>query len=127
MPHTAVVTRRGAERIRAGHPWIYRSDISRADAEPGDIVRVFAERGEGRRPLGWAYWSSLSQIALRMVALEHEPDITDGRVWLRERLTAAATYRAGLDIDGSAWRLVNAEADRLPATIVDRYADASGT
>ncbi len=51
----------------------------------------------------------------------------DEGVWLRERLAAAAKYRAGLDIDGSAWRLVNAEADRLPATIVDRYADASGT
>ena len=124
MPKLAVVTRRGAERIRAGHPWIYRSDIARADAEPGDIVRV---TGEGKRPLGWAYWSSLSQIALRMIALEHEQDIVDDGVWLRERLAAAAKYRGGLDIDGSAWRLVNAEADRLPATIVDRYADASGT
>ena len=124
MPKLAVVTRRGAERIRAGHPWIYRSDIARADAEPGDVVRV---TGEGKRPLGWAYWSSLSQIALRMIALEHEQDIVDEGVWLRERLAAAAKYRADLDIDGSAWRLVNAEADRLPATIVDRYADASGT
>ena len=124
MSKLAVVTRRGVERIRAGHPWIYRSDIARADAEPGDIVRV---TGEGKRSLGWAYWSSLSQIALRMIALEHEQDIIDEGVWLRERLTAAAKYRADLDIDGSAWRLVNAEADRLPATIVDRYADASGT
>ncbi len=124
MAHTAVVTRRGAERIRAGHPWIYRSDISRADADPGDIVRVV---GEGRRPLGWAYWSSLSQIALRMIALEPERAVTDEAAWLRERLAAAADYRAGLDIDSSAWRLVHAEADRLPATIVDRYEDASGT
>jgi 23S rRNA (cytosine1962-C5)-methyltransferase len=124
MRRLVVVTRRGADRIRAGHPWIYRSDIARADAEPGDIVRV---TGEGKRPLGWAYWSSLSQIALRMIALEHEDDVVDEAVWLRARLAAAAQYRADLDIDSSAWRVVNAEADRLPATIVDRYADAAGT
>ena len=126
MAHTAVVTRRGAERIRLGHPWIYRSDVSRADAEPGDIVQVVSERGEGRRPLGWAYWSSQSQIALRMLALEHEGEIRDETAWLRERLLSASRYREQLRIDASAWRLVNAEADRLPATIVDRYGDESG-
>jgi 23S rRNA (cytosine1962-C5)-methyltransferase len=36
---------------------------------------------------------------------------------------AAADYRAQLSIDASSYRLVNAEADHLPATIVDRYAD----
>ena len=127
MPPLVVVTRRGAERVRAGHPWIYRSDIARAEAEPGDIVRV---AGEGKRPLGWAYWSSLSQIALRMIAVDYDrevPDMIDEGIWFRERLAAAAQYRTTLDIDASAWRLVNAEADRLPATIVDRYADGSGT
>lgn len=41
----------------------------------------------------------------------------------RERLRTAIEYRASLAIDGTAWRLVHGEADRLPALIVDRYAD----
>ena len=58
------ISRRGVDRLRAGHPWIYRSDIVDASADPGDIVRVVTER---RRPLGIAFWSSTSQIALRML------------------------------------------------------------
>jgi 23S rRNA (cytosine1962-C5)-methyltransferase len=125
MSRTVVVSRRGADRIRAGHPWVYRSDISRADAEPGDIVRVADDR---ERHLGWAYWSSASQIALRMLSADPaapEPDETGA--WLRERVQAASAYRESLGIDASAWRVVHGEADRLPATIVDRYGDSSGT
>ena len=117
MTPTAVISRRGADRIRSGHPWIYRSDVLSAEAEPGDLVRVLAERD---RRLGWAFWSSSSQIALRLLATE---DITDERALFRERIAAAAAYRASLDIDGTAYRLVHAEADRLPGLIVDRYAD----
>lgn len=125
MAQAVVVARRGADRIRAGHPWIYRSDISRADAEPGDIVRVTDER---ERRLGWAFWSSASQIALRMLSTDADaPEPDDAGAWLRERLQAAAAYRDTLGIDASAWRVVHGEADRLPATIVDRYGDPSGT
>jgi 23S rRNA (cytosine1962-C5)-methyltransferase len=121
MPPTAIVTRKGADRIRAGHAWVYRSDVARADAEPGDLVRV-RDRDRG---LGWAYWSSQSQIALRMVSLDADPPDPDDAVWIDRRLVAAAAYREALSIDASAYRLVNAEADRLPATIVDRYADGA--
>jgi 23S rRNA (cytosine1962-C5)-methyltransferase len=123
MTPSAVVSRRGADRLKTGHPWIYRSDIVDARAERGDIVRVEGERG---RPLGWAYWSSESQIALRMLSLSGGA-APDDRTLLETRLQTAADYRAALGIDGSAWRLVHAEADGLPATIVDRYGDDEGT
>jgi 23S rRNA (cytosine1962-C5)-methyltransferase len=116
-----VVSRRGVERLRSGHPWIYRSDVRRADASPGDLVSIQSERG---RPLAWALWSSTSQIALRALGVDLDP--ADDAVWLRARIEAAAAYRAGLDIDASAWRVVNAEADRLPGLIVDRYGDDTG-
>jgi len=118
MAPTAVVTRRGGERLRAGHPWIYRSDVVSVDAAPGDLVRVSTERG---RPLGSALWSDASQISLRFVSAEPPPD--DERAFFRARLEAAIAYRATLGIDGTACRLVHGEADRLPALIVDRYAD----
>jgi 23S rRNA (cytosine1962-C5)-methyltransferase len=121
MTPSAVISRRGAERLRTGHPWIYRSDIVEASAERGDIVRVIGER---RRPLGWAYWSSESQIALRMLVNGPGP-APDERHFIHERVRAAAAYRERLGIDATAWRLVHAEADGLPATIIDRYGDGS--
>lgn len=123
MRPTATISRRGADRLRAGHPWIYRSDVVAAEAEPGDLVEVRTERG---RPLGRAYFSSQSQITLRLVARAGEDEWADDTALFDERLAAAEAYRASLAIDASAYRLVNGESDRLPATIVDRYADESG-
>ena len=123
MTPAAVVSRRGADRLRNGHPWIYRSDLVEAHAGRGDIVRVVSDRG---RPLGWAYWSSESQIALRMLVNGTGPAPDDG-TWIGDRVRAAAAYRADLAIADTAWRLVHADADGLPATIVDRYGDETGT
>lgn len=114
---SAVLSRRGSERLRLGHPWIYRSDVASATAEPGDLVLVKSERG---RPLGWALWSSESQIALRFVATDG--NVNDQTLW-RDRLVTAIAYRDSLGLDGTACRLVHAEADRLPGLIVDRYDD----
>jgi 23S rRNA (cytosine1962-C5)-methyltransferase len=114
---TVSISRRGVDRLRAGHPWIYRSDILDADAEPGDIVRVMSER---KRPLGVAFFSDQSQITLRMLDDDH---IADEREWLKTRLEAAIAYRATMKIDATAFRLVNAEADRLPGLIVDSYGE----
>ena len=117
-----VVSRRGVDRLRSGHPWIYRSDVVSSEAEPGDLARVLSER---RRPLGIAWWSSVSQIALRVLQgfTESEGSTTE-RAMIDARLRAAIDYRAGLAIDATAFRLVHAEADRLPGLIVDRYGDA---
>jgi len=115
---TAVVSRRGLDRLKAGHPWIYRSDVISSDAEPGDLVRVVSER---ERSLGLAFWSSQSQISIRMI--DFGGAAVDERAFFRGRLQAAIAYRASLAIDATAWRVVNGEADRLPGLIVDRYGD----
>lgn len=47
----------------------------------------------------------------------------DERAFLSARVQAALAYREHLAPDGTAYRLVSAEADGLPALIVDRYAD----
>ena len=112
-----IVSARGAERLRAGHPWIYRSDIRSSEAESGDLVTVKSERG---RPLGSGFWSSASQISLRFLGAE---DVTDERTLIRERIGAALAFRKTLAIDDTAWRAVNAEGDRLPGLIVDLYGD----
>jgi 23S rRNA (cytosine1962-C5)-methyltransferase len=112
---TVIISRRGVDRLRGGHPWIYRSDVVEADAAPGSLVQVLSEHG---RRQGTAFWSSASQIALRMVSGD---EVADEAAFFRDRLRAALGYRESLAIEGDACRLVHAEADRLPGLVVDRY------
>lgn len=116
MP-SATISRRGEDRVRAGHPWIYRSDVTTADAIAGDLVEV---RGARNRVVAHAFFSDRSEITLRIVASGPEPPPPS---FLRDRLVAAIEYRASLDLDATAYRLVHGEADRIPSLVVDRYGE----
>ena len=112
------IARRGADRLKSGHVWVYRSDISSADGiAPGALVRVTDERGKS---LGAALFSSSSQIAIRMISPE---PVSDFPALLRERVQAAIAYRERVVRDSDAYRVVFSEADFLPGLIVDRYND----
>ncbi|HUI78722.1 MAG TPA: hypothetical protein VLY24_12425, partial [Bryobacteraceae bacterium] len=112
------VNRKAADRVASGHPWIFSSDITDRDgAQPGAAVKVVDPRG---RPLGTAHYSSTSLIALRMLSPYLDP--LDRAFYLR-RLHAAELHRRRVVRDSDAYRAVHAEADLLPALIVDRYAD----
>ena len=114
---SVVVSARGEDRIRHGHPWIYQSDIRQADAAAGAIVRVL---GPGKRPLGSALFSDRSQITLRMLTLGEQ--VADAAL-LKARIQRAVEFRARLGLDATAYRLVHGEADLLPSLVVDRYAE----
>lgn len=117
MLNEVTVARRGADRIRGGHLWIYRSDIVNTnDAAGGEIVVV---RDENRNFIGQAFLSDSSQIALRFLSQTDEPIDRD---WWRRQLRAAATRRPTAP-DSNAYRLVYSEGDLLPSIIIDRYAD----
>ena len=116
MP-VVTISRKGEQRVQAGHPWVYRSDIVGVDAAPGDIVRVDDPRG---RPIGFAFFSDRSEISIRMISGADDEPSAD--VW-RTRIAAAAAYRESLHLEATAYRLVHGEADRLPSLIVDRYGD----
>src|SRR5438309_508115 len=118
MPTTVTITKRGAERVLARHLWVYRSDVSEpAGAQAGEIVRVADSR---RKALGWALYSSRSQIALRIVAFE---DVEIDRSFWRSRLESAEKLRNQVVRDATAYRLVYGESDLLPSLIIDRYND----
>ncbi len=114
---SVVVSARGEQRIRAGHPWIYRADVVDVDAAAGDTVAVVGPR---HRTLGHALFSDRSQIPLRMLTRGETPAGLD--LW-RARLEAAIQYRASLAVDATAYRLVHGEGDLLPSLVVDRYGD----
>lgn len=118
MPIAKVtVSARGEQRIRSGHPWIYRADVVDVQAAAGDTVSVF---GPGRRMLGQALFSDRSQIPIRMLTRGDAP--ADLGLW-RARLANALLFRESLRLDATAYRLVHGEGDLLPSLIVDRYAD----
>lgn len=113
---TVRVNKRGADRVRHGHLWIYRSDVVDVDAEGGSVVAVKDERGNF---IGQAFYSAASQIALRFLTLTNEEI---DREWWRRRILDAASRRHVPD-DANAYRLIYSEGDLLPSLIVDRYND----
>ena len=125
---SAKVTRRAAERLRAGHLWIYRSDIERltptdgtAEIAPGALVTVLDGRG---LPLGTALYSSASQICLRLVSEQAGLTRAAYLAAVRERVAAALALRAELAPDSAennSSRLLFSEADGLPGIVADRY------
>lgn len=118
MLTTVTITKKGVQRVRARHCWIYRSDLTQhGDAQPGEVVRVLDPRG---RVLGSALYSSRSQIALRMISFG---DAEINREFWVARLISAEQLRAAIVRDASAYRLIYGESDFLPSLIVDRYND----
>jgi 23S rRNA (cytosine1962-C5)-methyltransferase len=113
----AVVGRRGQARIARGHPWVFRSDVREVrEAGPGDVVRIL---GPGDEPLGFALYSSLSEIRLRLLTRATEwPEAL-----LRDRLAAAVRWREEALGAPRLARLVHGEGDGLPSLVVDRYGD----
>jgi 23S rRNA (cytosine1962-C5)-methyltransferase len=112
------ITARGAKRIRAGHLWVYRSDVASADGvEAGAIVRVV---DQANNFVGQAFYSDRSEIALRFLTTRED---TIDREWWRARLRACAERRSAIAGDTNAYRLVYSEGDLLPSLIVDKYDD----
>ena len=114
-----MASRRGAERLRSGHLWVYRSDLASAEAPAGSLVEVRDERG---RSLGSALYSSSSQIAIRLVS----SGVLAEQAWpelLRHRISAAVQFRQDVVRDTDSYRVIFSEADLLPGLIVDRYND----
>ena len=114
---TVVINARGEQRVRGGHPWIYRADVVDVEAAGGDIVQVVGPR---KRTVGYALFSDRSQIPIRMLTVGDEPA---NESLIRARLQRAIAFRESLQLDATAYRLVHGEADLLPSLIVDRYAD----
>ncbi len=126
----ALISRRAADRLRTGHPWVYRTDVTelrpapgRAEVPAGALVTILDSRGT---PLGSALFSSASQITLRLVSevagltraqyLEEVATRTAAALTLRDQLAPTGP-------DNNAARLIFSEADQLPGIIADRYHD----
>jgi 23S rRNA (cytosine1962-C5)-methyltransferase len=117
MPSVVVISARGEQRVRSGHPWIYRSDVVDVQASAGDIVQVIGPR---RRVIGSALFSDRSQIPIRMLT---RGEAAADETLVRVRLENAIRFRESLRLDATAYRLVHGEGDLLPSLVVDRYGE----
>ncbi|MGC8549538.1 MAG: class I SAM-dependent rRNA methyltransferase [Acidobacteriaceae bacterium] len=119
-----VVSRRAADRLRAGHVWVYRSDIAAVnmDEPKAGLTPVYDQSGA---LLGTALFNPASEIILRWIApeaIESEPEFL---ALVQAKLRAAIAWRQELLATGpdSACRLVFSEADALPGVIADKYGE----
>jgi len=100
----------------SGHPWIYRTDVTERPLVNAGAVLVHDHRN---KPLGWALWSPLSEISLRL--LDDDPDAVIDQAWWDERIAFAIARRVPLEDHTNAFRLVHGEADGCPSFVCDRY------
>ncbi len=116
---TVRITRKGSDRWKAGHPWIYAADVEPVPASlvGGEVVRV--EDGRGYF-LGQAFYSRESKISLRWLSWDDVP--VDAEFFKTRLLNADALRRRALP-DEKAYRVVHGEADLLPGLVVDRFGD----
>jgi 23S rRNA (cytosine1962-C5)-methyltransferase len=108
-----------ADRVAAGHPWIYQGAILRLTqpARDGDLVQVKDHR---QRFLGVGFFNSKSRIHVRVIAPER---VTVDEAFFERGIRAAIAVRTKHLANASSFRVVNAEGDFLSGLVVDKYED----
>ncbi|HEY5298874.1 MAG TPA: class I SAM-dependent rRNA methyltransferase [Verrucomicrobiae bacterium] len=108
-----------ADRIVAGHPWIYHGEILRVTQQltDGELVQVKDHR---QRLLGVGFFNSKSKIIVRVLSPER---IEANEKFFEERIRTALAVRQKHLPNATSFRVVNAESDFLSGLIVDKYED----
>jgi 23S rRNA (cytosine1962-C5)-methyltransferase len=115
---TTVLLKPGeADRIVAGHPWIYHTEILRVTAPiaDGELVQVKDHR---QRLIGTGFFNSKSKINVRVLSPER---VEVNEKFFEERIRAALAVRQKHLPGTTSFRVVNAESDFLSGLIVDKY------
>ena len=118
MPYTVILKKTEEKRIAAGHPWVYANEVRKIEGKDknGSLATVLSSDG---RYLGKGYINHASKILVRIFIRDNEED---GEELYRRRILRAVENRRRLGYE-NCYRAVFAEADDLPALIVDKYAD----
>lgn len=116
-----VVTSKAEKAIKAGHPWVYDTEIQSVTGtiENGCLVDVISQKGTY---LGTGFISLSSKIRVRILS-SNANETFDNRFWERRIQYALEYRRTVMGDDFSCCRLVFGEADGLPGLTIDRFSD----
>ncbi len=108
-----------ADRVLAGHPWVYAGAVLRAadGLEDGQLVQVKDHR---QRLLGSGFYNSKSKIRVRMLSAER---VEVNQAFFEDRIRTALEVRKRHLPEATSFRVVNAESDSLSGLVVDKYED----
>ncbi len=114
-----VYLKKGEEkRILNGHSWVYANEVQRIHGKDknGALATVYTFDG---KYIGKGYINHASKILVRIFIRD---DSLDTKELYLDRITKANNYRLSLGYK-NCYRMVFAEADNLPALVIDKYAD----
>lgn len=116
---TVILKPREADRIVAGHPWVYAGAIMYVTpgVADGDVVEV---RDHRKHWLGVGLYNAKSKITVRVLTPEH---VAVDQAFFEDRIRAALAVRERHLPGATSFRVVNAEGDFLSGLIVDKYDD----
>lgn len=117
----AFITEKGENSVRAGHPWVYDTEITdiSGDYENGGLIDVYSKK---QRFLGTGFINDNSKIRIRIIS-RNSNDKFD-RAFYTRRIRYALEYRRTVMAeDFSCCRLIFGEADTFPGLTVDRFGD----
>lgn len=116
MAYEIYLKKNEEKRIVAGHSWVYANEVARIEGKDknGSLATVYSHDG---RYIGKGYINHASKILVRIFIRDNSED---GKELYLRRIKAADDYRRKLGYD-NCYRMVFAEADNLPALIIDRY------
>lgn len=109
------VSSKGAARLLARHPWVYRSDVISGPEQPG-LYPVQSSKGV----LALALYNPASEITVR--AFSFAAGDPEGALLEHLRKSLRRRKEAVERNPQAAYRLVHAEGDLLPALVLDYYA-----
>lgn len=118
MSYEVYLKKNEEKRIVAGHSWVYANEVARIEGKDknGSLASVYSSDGKF---IGKGYINHASKILVRIFIRGNG---ADDREFYMQKLTAAWEYRKKLGYENCC-RVVFAEADGLPALIVDKYGD----
>lgn len=119
MPYRVFLKKHEEKRIVDGHAWVYANEVDHIDGsgKNGDLASVYDASG---RFIGRGFINHLSKILVR-IFLRNDTETVDRDFFVR-RIREAKELREKLGLS-DCYRAVFAEADDLPALIVDKYHD----
>ena len=112
---------KAGSRVRGGHPWVFSNELAMEGPArtlpPGSLVGISTDLGE---QLGTFLYNRHPLIAARRLSRDPALQLDGG--FFRGVLERALAIREAL-VGRPFYRLVHAEADGLPGTVIDRFGD----